>query len=145
ALLSPHAYPGDPTRPVGFAPSGNVGRFRHTGDYGYPPSQAYPHDPVNDPLGDNNAYDNVANVAETRVSADAQYVYLRFSLTDLGGDPALGTPKPDSTVVGVAIDTDANQATGGGAWPFGANLSSPGWDRFVTVWGTGGALTSPAG
>src|SRR5438132_13491397 len=28
ALLSPHAYPGDPTRPVGFAPSGNVGRFR---------------------------------------------------------------------------------------------------------------------
>jgi len=100
ALLSPHAYPGDPTRPVGFAPSGNIGRFRHTGDYGYPPNKPYPQDPVNDPLGDNNAFDNVANVAETRVAADAQYVYLRFSLTDLGGDPTLGTPNAASTVIG---------------------------------------------
>jgi hypothetical protein len=136
-ILSPHAYPGDPAHPAGFAPSGNVGRFRHTGDYGYPPSTPYPQDPANDPLGDNNAYDNVANVAETRVAADAGYLYLRFSLTDLDS--------PASTVIGLAIDTDDTPSTGGGAWPFGAKLSSPGWERFLTVWGTGGALSSPDG
>jgi hypothetical protein len=144
-LLSPHAYPADPTQPVGFAPSGNVGRFRHTGDYGYPPDKAYPQDPVNDPFGDNTSYQNVANVAEVRVAADASNIYLRFALTDLGGDPALGAAHPDSTVIGVALDTDGNSSTGGGAWPFSAQISSPGWDRMLTVWGTGGTLTTPDG
>src|SRR3954451_25024798 len=96
-ILSPHVYPGDPAPRGGSAPSGNVGRFRHTGDYGSPPNKPYPQDPANDPLGDDNAYDNVANVAQTRVAADARWLYLRFSLTDLTAG---------STVIGLAIDTD---------------------------------------
>ncbi|MGH9305676.1 MAG: hypothetical protein ACRD0I_02160 [Acidimicrobiales bacterium] len=140
-ITSPHVYPGDLLYPVGLAPSGNVGRFRHTGDFSYPPDKPYPQDLVNDPLGDNNSYQNVANVAETRIALNASNVYFRFSLTDLGGDPSLGTPKPDSTVIGVAIDTNPAQKSGGGYWPFGANLQSTGWKRFLTVWGTGGALT----
>ncbi|MHB8448922.1 MAG: hypothetical protein ACYDAQ_00380 [Mycobacteriales bacterium] len=145
AIMSPHVYPNDPLHPVGFAPSGNVGRFRHTGDYSYPPDKRYPQDPVNDPLGDNNSYQNVANVAETRIAVDARSVYFRFSLSDLGGDPSLTVPVPDSTVIGLAIDTDPNQKSGGGPWPFGANLKSSGWKSFLTVWGTGGALTYPNG
>jgi hypothetical protein len=144
-ILSPHAYPGDPAHPVGFAPSGNIGRFRHSGDYSYPPDQPYPQDPANDPLGDNATYQNAANVTETRVAATAQDVYFRFSLTNLGGDPSLTTPRADSTVIGVAIDTDPSVAAGGGAWPFAAGLTTSGWKRFLTVWGTGGALTTSGG
>ncbi|MHB8671132.1 MAG: hypothetical protein ACYDAD_11370, partial [Acidimicrobiales bacterium] len=144
-ILSPHVYPGDPQHPVGMAPSANIGRFRHTGDYGYPPDRAYPQDPANDPLGDNTTYQNVANVSEVRVAADSGSVYFRFSLTDLGGDSLLAPVNPASTVIAVAIDTDANATTGGGAWPFEAQVSSPGWERLLTVWGTGGALTTPDG
>jgi hypothetical protein len=131
-LLSPHVYADDPEHPVGFAPSGNVGRFRHSGDYGYPPAEAT--DPAADPFGDTAPYDNVADVAETRVAIAGSDAYFRFALTDL---------KKDSTVIGLAIDTTAG--AGGGAWPFGAGLSSADWDRFLTVWGSGGALTTPAG
>lgn len=145
AILSPHPYPGDPIKPVGFAPSGNVGRFRHTGDYGYPPDTAYPQDPANDPFGDGASFQNLANVYQTRMTANASNVFFRFSLSDLGGDPKLGPSSLNSTVVGLAIDTDPSSASGGGAWPYGANLSSPGWKRFLTVWGTGGALTTSGG
>ena len=135
-LLSPHLYADDPARPAGFAPSGNVGRFRHSGDYGYPPNNEIPADPANDPFGDNSAYDNVANVAEVRVAADATTAYFRFALTDL---------KQDSTVIGLAVDSDPGSGTGGGAWPFAAGLSSSGWDAFLTVWGSGGAVSTPGG
>jgi hypothetical protein len=144
-ILSPHPYPGDPTQPVGFAPSGNVGRFRHTGDYGYPPDTAYPQDPANDPFGDGASFQNSANVHEVRVATDPDNVYLRFTLTNLGGDPSLATPTPDGTVIGLAIDTDPSSAAGGGAWPFGANLGSAGWKHFLTTWGTGARLTAAGG
>jgi hypothetical protein len=143
--LSPHAYPGDAAHPVGFAPSGNVGRFRHSGDYGYPPDKPYPQDPVNDPLGDTTTYQNVANVTEVRVAADRRTAYFHFALSDLGGDPALTGGHPDPTVIALAIDTDPSDPSGGGGWPFSAGVSSPGWKRLLTVWGTGGALTAPDG
>ncbi|MEA2472284.1 MAG: hypothetical protein QOE06_199 [Thermoleophilaceae bacterium] len=39
--------------------------------------------------------------------------------------------KPDQTVLGLAIDTDNNQATGGGEWK-GLGVSSKGWDTFAS-------------
>ncbi|MEA2389481.1 MAG: hypothetical protein QOG41_2254 [Thermoleophilaceae bacterium] len=134
--LSPHAYPADPAHPVGFAPSGHVGRFRHTGDFSYPAKNPH-HDPVGDPLDEQNSYDNVADFAGVRLAVDAGHVWLRFSLTDL--------PKPASTVIGLAIDTNPGGGSGGGTWPLGAGVASGGWDRFLTVWGSGGALTGAGG
>ncbi|MEA2468781.1 MAG: hypothetical protein QOJ57_2907, partial [Thermoleophilaceae bacterium] len=75
--LSPHAYPEDPNAPVGFAPSGHNGRFRHSGDFSYPAKEPQ-HDPVNDPLDEQNSYDNVADVAEVRIAADRNEVWVRF-------------------------------------------------------------------
>jgi hypothetical protein len=144
-IMSPHVYPADPQHPAGFSPTGNVGRFRHSGDYGYPPDKSYPHDPANDPLGDTTSYQNVANVTEVRVAADREDVFLRFALSDLGGDPALTGGHPHPTVIALAIDTDPSDPSGGGAWPYSAEVSSPGWKRLLTVWGTGGTLTTPDG
>lgn len=38
---------------------------------------------------------------------------------------------PDSTILALAVDTDGNPATGGGAWP-GLGVSSGGWDSIYT-------------
>lgn len=133
-VTGPHVYPSDPLRP-GIAPSGHIGRFRHTGDYGYPPDQ--PYDPAGDPLGENQSYQNVADIAEMRLAMQGDQLFLRVSLTDL--------PRPDATVVGIAIDSDADVQTGGGDWPFGVQLASAGWERFLTIWGTGAALSEPGG
>ncbi|MEA2273244.1 MAG: hypothetical protein QOI98_1952 [Solirubrobacteraceae bacterium] len=130
----PHVNPSDPTRPS-IAPSGQVGRFRHTGDFSYPPDAPNP-DPVGDPLHENHTYTNVADFAEVRLAVERGMVFLRFSLT--------GMRKADATVFGVALETGPT-AGPGGAWPYGARLHSGGWDHFLTVWGTGGAVTTPDG
>lgn len=52
---------------------------------------------------------------------------------------------PDSVVVALAVDTDDDDATGGGAWPYGADVSTAGWEHVITVWGTGGSVTTPDG
>src|SRR5205823_8674269 len=53
---------------------------------------------------------------------------------------------PDSTVVGIGLDSDRDRATGAGAWPLGANMPQQlGYDYFVTLWGTGGEITDYTG
>ena len=52
---------------------------------------------------------------------------------------------PDSTVVALAVDTDCDDATGGGSWPAGADVATPGWEHVVTAWGTGGVATGADG
>jgi hypothetical protein len=80
---------------------------------------------------------NAADIVEFRVKPTADAVYYRITLGTVKAD--------DATVVGIGIDTDRS----GGppvAWPRGAGVTSPGLDRFITAWGTGGEVTSlPAG
>jgi hypothetical protein len=134
AATGPHVNPSDPAHPS-IAPSGQVGRFRHTGDFSYPPDAPNP-DPVGDPLHELHTYTNVADFAEVRLALERDTVFMRFALT--------GLRKAGSTVIGVALRTGAT-AGPGGVWPYGANLSSAGWDHFLTLWGTGGAVTTPDG
>ena len=134
AATGPHVNPSDPAHPS-IAPSGQVGRWRHTGDYSYPPDAANP-DPTGDPLHEIHTYTNVADFAEVRLAIERDTVFLRFSLT--------GLRTAASTVIGVAVRTGATSGAGG-AWPYAAGLSSAGWDHFLTVWGTGGAVTTPDG
>ncbi len=52
--------------------------------------------------------------------------------------------RADTSVVGIGIDSDRD----GGppvAWPRGAGVTSPGLDRFITAWGTGGEVTRVPG
>jgi hypothetical protein len=130
-VTGPHVDPANPTQPS-FAPSGQVGRFRHTGDFSYPPDEA--NDDPSDPVDEVHRYTNVADFAEVRVTVKGPTVHLRFAFTAL-------TPE-DTTVVGVAIRSGDGP---GGAWPFGARLASGGWDRHLTVWGSGGVLTTAGG
>ncbi|MGH2784330.1 MAG: prolyl oligopeptidase family serine peptidase [Actinomycetota bacterium] len=81
--------------------------------------------------------DNAADLVELRVTADATDVHYLFRFNTL--------LQPDSTVIGLAVDEDANETTGGGAWSNGAGLSSTGWERLYTLWGTGGNVATPAG
>lgn len=81
--------------------------------------------------------DNAADLVEVRVTADASNVYYLFRLNTL--------LEPDSTAVAIAVDQDGDESNSGGSWPFGANLSLPGWERVYTFWGTGGAITDAAG
>lgn len=78
---------------------------------------------------------NAADVVVFQVAEDAQAVHHLFRF-----DTML---VPDAAVVTLAIDTDGDQATGGGAWPYGADVTTPGWDALVTAWGTGATLTRP--
>ena len=73
---------------------------------------------------------NAADLVELRIRPEADAIAYRVTL-----NAALD---PRTSVVGIGIDTDRS---GGGAvdWPLGAGVSSPGLDRFVTAWGTGGA------
>ena len=83
---------------------------------------------------------NAADVVELRVAADAQNLYFLASFNYL--------PSADGTVLGLGIDADLNRATGGAAWPLGANLNQAnGYEYFLTAFGTGGYLTTytPAG
>ena len=52
--------------------------------------------------------------------------------------------EPDTTVVALAVDTDGNDSTAAEPWPYGADISTAGWDHVITAWGTGGTFT-PAG
>src|SRR4051812_13946718 len=76
---------------------------------------------------------NAADLVEFRVKALPDAIVYRVTLNTAGA--------ADAAVVGIGIDTDRS----GGApveWPYGAGISSPGLDRFITAWGTGGAVTS---
>ncbi len=72
---------------------------------------------------------NAADLVELRVKPTRRAVLYRVTLNTVKAD--------DAAIVGIGIDTDRS---GGApvAWPGGAGVSSPGLDRFVTAWGTGG-------
>jgi len=74
---------------------------------------------------------NAADLVELRVKPTRGAVLYRVTLNTVKVD--------DAAIVGIGIDTDRS---GGApvAWPDGAGVTSPGLDRFVTAWGTGGRV-----
>lgn len=75
---------------------------------------------------------NAADVVVLRISVDANAVHYLAEMNTLIA--------PDSTVLALAVDTDADDKTGGGPWPRGADVSTLGWEHLITVWGTGGEV-----
>ena len=72
---------------------------------------------------------NAADLVELRIRPTRAAVLYRVTLNTVKAD--------DAAIVGIGIDTDRS---GGApvAWPGKAGVTSPGLDRFVTAWGTGG-------
>lgn len=99
------------------------GNFRESttvGDYRYPSDEdRYGH--------------NAADIRELRLAADATSLDVLLVLNTLKAT--------DTTVLGLAIDTDGNMDTGGGPWPYEAGLSTRGTEVVITLWGTGGSVT----
>ena len=104
------------------SPPGTAGFSPAAGDLFYPSEARYAN--------------NAADLVELRIKPTRDAIVYRVTLGTVLDD--------DATVVGIGIDTDR----GGGAqvaWPHGAGLTSPGLDRFVTAWGTGGDVTGLPG
>jgi pimeloyl-ACP methyl ester carboxylesterase len=80
---------------------------------------------------------NAADIVVLQITVDKKDVHYlaRFDTLTV----------PDATVLALAVDTDANERTGGGRWPYGADVSTPGWEHVITVWGTGGVVTTSRG
>jgi poly(3-hydroxybutyrate) depolymerase len=79
---------------------------------------------------------NAADLVELRIKPTADAIVYRVTLNTARA--------ADAAVVGIGVDTDRS----GGSpveWPYGAGVSSPGLDRFITAWGTGGAVTTLPG
>ncbi|MFN2616397.1 MAG: hypothetical protein ABR581_04645, partial [Thermoleophilaceae bacterium] len=120
-----HVDPSDPTNPDIGGAANDGDRFQHSGDFGYPMSAP-------------REYLDVADVVEFRQALDGGKLHFLVRLGALSA--------PDSTVVGIGIDSDRNRATGAGAWPRGANMPQQlGYDYFVTLWGSGGELVDYTG
>lgn len=88
------------------------------------------------PTGENYGL-NAADLRQLRIAADDDALHVALHLQTL--------KTLDTTIATVAIDTDGEAATGGTTWPDGSRLTTPGADRFVTVWGTGARLTDSRG
>jgi len=74
---------------------------------------------------------NAADIVELRIKPTADAIVYRVTLNSVTHD--------DTTVVGLGIDTDrADEAPV--AWPLGAGVTSPGLERFITAFGTGGIV-----
>ena len=85
-----------------------------------------------------NHMDDVADLIEFRVAADATDVHYRIRLADMTA--------PDSSVVGICVDEDGRTDTGIQTWPFNAGLTEAlGCDHFYTVYGTGAMVTDGSG
>jgi dienelactone hydrolase len=80
---------------------------------------------------------NAADLRELRVAADSRGLHALIGLETM--------KVADAAIVTLAIDADGSARTGAGTWPGGAGLTTPGADRFITVWGTGGRLTDASG
>jgi dienelactone hydrolase len=94
-----------------------------TGDTGYGVGTqsafgtlAHPAGDVRYPADDTNA----ADLVKLELSRDGDTVHVKAELNALR--------KPDSTILAIAVDTDGNPATGGGAWGT-LGVSSTGWDK----------------
>ncbi len=75
---------------------------------------------------------NAADLVELRIKPKSDAIVYRVTLNTVKDE--------DAATVGIGIDTDRE---GGGQvdWPGNAGVSSPGLDRFITAWGTGGRVT----
>src|SRR3954447_11840605 len=90
------------------------------------------------PSADGTHVDDVADLQEFRVAADATAVHYRIKLGDM-------TAK-DSSVVALCVNEDGDRSTGVQTWPDGANLTaSLGCDHLYTVYGTDADITTAAG
>jgi predicted esterase len=94
-------------------------RATHNGDY------QLPTDPARWPAG-------TADLAELRLAADANYLYVRFLWNSF--------PRPDAQIATLTFTTPG-ATTLARPWPRNAGLSSP-WQAALTVWGAGGAVAS---
>ncbi|MDQ3934915.1 MAG: hypothetical protein M3340_09845, partial [Actinomycetota bacterium] len=75
---------------------------------------------------------NAADLRELRVAADRRRLHMLVSMQTM--------IERDAAAVMLAIDTDGDPATGAAEWPEGARIATPGADRFVTLWGSGGSV-----
>src|SRR5947199_202188 len=70
-------------------------------------------------------------------SADGRRLYLLVALQTMLAR--------DAAVAMLAIDTDGNAGSGAKTWPHRVGIDTPGADRFVTLWGTGGDVRDAHG
>lgn len=102
----------------------NAPAFRSTaatsGDYRYPDDQA-------------RYGSNAADLRELRIAYDRRGLHAMVALQTM--------LDPGAAIATIAIDADGNPATGSGAWPDGAGVTTPGADRFITIWGGGARVT----
>ncbi|MBA3264646.1 MAG: hypothetical protein H0T69_19695 [Thermoleophilaceae bacterium] len=103
---------------VSSSPPGVAGFSPASGDLRYPTAARYAN--------------NAADLVELRIRPTADAIVYRVTLGTVLAE--------DATGVGIGIDTDRS---GGDQvpWPRGAGISSPGLDRFITAWGTGGEIS----
>jgi predicted esterase len=80
---------------------------------------------------------NAADLRELRIAADRRRLHLLVSLETM--------IVRDAAAVMLAVDTDGQASTGAASWPDGVGIDTPGADRFVILWGTGGAVRDSAG
>lgn len=120
--------PQDPTDPrLGATGNNTDTRFRHSGDFGYPPASP-----------DSQDFYDVADIHEFRMATTDEAVYFLIRLGAL--------INPDDAVIGIGIDADRDATTGAGQWPRGANMPQQlGYDYFLTVWGTHAELIDYTG
>jgi predicted esterase len=96
-------------------------RAAHNGDY------QLPRDASRWPEG-------TADLAELRLGEDSKYLYVRFRWNSF--------PRPDAQIATLTFAT-AGALAPARPWPRNARLASA-WQSALTVWGTGGALTTGA-
>src|SRR5829696_8616937 len=100
---------------------GTAGFSPASGDLAYPAGARYAN--------------NAADIVELRIRPTRDAIVYRVTLGAVLDD--------DATAIGIGVDTD--RRGGRVAWPHGAGLSSPGLDRFITAWGSGGEVTKLPG
>lgn len=93
------------------------------GDYRYPDADEYGI--------------NAADLRQLRIAADGDILHVALHFQTL--------KTLDTTIATVAVDTDGDSATGAATWPDGSGLTTPGADRFITVWGSGARVSDAAG
>ncbi|MDI3417609.1 hypothetical protein [Streptomyces luteolus] len=113
----------DTGKPTGLGGWTNRGDYRGQaatgGDY------AYPTDPKR-------CAHNCADLREVRLSQDGDRLHVAVTLNTMLVE--------DATVAALAIGPYGQDGGTPRAWPLGANLSTPGTQHVLTLWGSGGAF-----
>ena len=79
---------------------------------------------------------NAADLRQFRAAADADGLHLLVYLQTMKA--------PDAAAVTVALDNPRDHSPTV-SWPDGVGINTPGADRFITFWGTGGWITNVGG